>query len=380
MEKPFPVPLSYYDYLHRRCSRLFPYVEKDLVHVQEEGLNGPFMNMDEYAAYAKDYLKEETQALVDYTVGALYEQYPESRAREIAEEFVKSDGLNRAVYSFETNYTTALNFELFGKKTFYVTPNLYEHLAETSIDTDCQLARLPFPNCLFVYDSPLAKDLLYRTNNHTVRTYEGAVSVFASEITEEGERKLVLFVFHADNTQVHYGIKRQLLLREGWTLEQALRTDWLKLNPDSVEDNSFAISDETFYTSGLNFFRSVVNTILYLGSNDPDLVQQLSPYRQMEERLFLAKSRDKRKEIKGELKRTPRLDYVVVGRNVPRLMPDAMAGGSAREMHVWFIVRGHWRNQPYGAGNSLRRPLWVKPYYKGPEIAELINNRPYVVS
>lgn len=32
---------------------------------------------------------------------------------------------------------------------------------------------------------------------------------------------------------------------------------------------------------------------------------------------------------------------------------------------VSSFVRGHWRNQAYGPGRSLRRPKWIRPYPKG---------------
>jgi hypothetical protein len=34
--------------------------------------------------------------------------------------------------------------------------------------------------------------------------------------------------------------------------------------------------------------------------------------------------------------------------------------------HRW-IVRGHWRNQPYGPGSELRKLIWVDAHIKGPE-------------
>jgi hypothetical protein len=383
MDKRFPFPLNYYDYLKKNCKSLFPYVEKELAHLKGKGLTGPFHNVDEYAAYGHDYLELETEAFAEHMFGIFAERFGEDRAKDILAEFLQSKDMEQAFHSFETNYTTVVNFELYGKKSFYITQYLYEHLSQTSIDTDCDLARLPFPSCLFVYDSSLAIDLLYQTGGHTPRTYAGAVSVFASEVLENKEQKLLLYVFHTDMNVAHYAIKRQLLLRETWTLEQALRTDWLKLNPDADDNSPFAISDENFYTSGLHFFRSIVNTILYLGSNDPDLVEQLSPYRQMNEHLTKVNSREKRKSIKSEMKRTSQLNYILVGRSIPKLMPENMGASTDyehREMHIRFIVRGHWRNQPYGPGNSLRRPVWIKPHYKGPEISELIKNRPYRVS
>jgi hypothetical protein len=36
-----------------------------------------------------------------------------------------------------------------------------------------------------------------------------------------------------------------------------------------------------------------------------------------------------------------------------------------------WAVSGHWRNQPYGPGRKLRRPIWIAPYIKGPADAPL---------
>jgi hypothetical protein len=40
--------------------------------------------------------------------------------------------------------------------------------------------------------------------------------------------------------------------------------------------------------------------------------------------------------------------------------------------HRW-VVSGHWRNQPYGPSQSLRRQTWVPSYVKGPEGAPLLS-------
>lgn len=46
--------------------------------------------------------------------------------------------------------------------------------------------------------------------------------------------------------------------------------------------------------------------------------------------------------------------------------------GPGREWHHRWIVGGHWRNQPFGPGRSLRRPVWIAPYVKGPEGLPLV--------
>jgi hypothetical protein len=50
---------------------------------------------------------------------------------------------------------------------------------------------------------------------------------------------------------------------------------------------------------------------------------------------------------------------------------DHACTGESNYHHRW-IVSGHWRNQPYGPGNKLRRPVWVKPHVKGPEGAPML--------
>ena len=377
-----PVPLNYFDYLRRRCSSLFPYIEKEVGQLREKGALGPFYNSDFYAAYIEEYLRLEGKALLQHMYDTLSLQYGRNRAIEMVEEFKKSQEADQTVTALEWNYTAAVNFELHGKKTFFITPNLYEHLAQTSIDTNSELARLPFPSCLFVYDSLQSIELLYRINNDRPLSYSGTISVFASEVSQNNERVILLHIIHSDMNAVHYALKRQLLMRESWTLEQSLRTEWDKILPAETEGRSdFNISDEKFYTSGLTFFRAIVNTILYISSSDPDLTEQLSPYPQIVERLAKAKSRDKRKDIKSEMKRVSQTNYIIVGRDIPKLLPSEPNDTFQKrcELNVRFVVRGHWRNQVCGPGNSSRRLVWVKPYYKGPEISNVIKNRPYVV-
>lgn len=50
--------------------------------------------------------------------------------------------------------------------------------------------------------------------------------------------------------------------------------------------------------------------------------------------------------------------------------PDA---GSGRHFKHRWIVSGHWRNQPYGPGQSLRRQTWIPSHVKGPEGAPLLS-------
>ncbi len=46
---------------------------------------------------------------------------------------------------------------------------------------------------------------------------------------------------------------------------------------------------------------------------------------------------------------------------------DYLSGDVARVYKVRWVVRGHWRNQPYGPERALRRLTWIEPHWKGPE-------------
>jgi len=56
--------------------------------------------------------------------------------------------------------------------------------------------------------------------------------------------------------------------------------------------------------------------------------------------------------------------------------PTAGVGGG-RPL-VRFMVRCHWRHQAHGPGNQARKLIWIRPHYKGPDLATLIN-KPYLV-
>lgn len=54
---------------------------------------------------------------------------------------------------------------------------------------------------------------------------------------------------------------------------------------------------------------------------------------------------------------------------------SSTGGTSDAEWHHQWIVRGHWRQQPYGVGRAQRRPTWISPHVKGPEGAPLLGGQ-----
>jgi hypothetical protein len=76
---------------------------------------------------------------------------------------------------------------------------------------------------------------------------------------------------------------------------------------------------------------------------------------------------DKRRRVvslAGASDRALRLD---VANDLREHVSDYLSGDAKRLYKARRIVRGHWRNQPWGPGGSLRRLIWIAPFWKGPE-------------
>jgi hypothetical protein len=61
------------------------------------------------------------------------------------------------------------------------------------------------------------------------------------------------------------------------------------------------------------------------------------------------------------------------------LIRHASADEETRHLTRRFIVRGHYRNQPYGPGRAQRRIVFIRAFWKGPSWAEVVSARRHVV-
>lgn len=304
-------------------------------------------------------------------------------------------------------YHSLVNFALSGKKTFHFGDNLSEHLANTEINVKAALIELPFPSCLFTFTSRSVIDAMHNIRGHDGRygantgrlDYSAPVSVFLTVVQDTAGlpgRSLVMTTWHARlPAESHLMLKRELYLGEDWTLEQALRTDWATLTPESCvpglridEENSDreTLDDSTFYTDGLAFYRIVLNAILYLSSDKAELDSQKSPRVEMEAKAKNILAMYKRMKVLQTASRHSELDFQEVGKSVGAIViqqsehetTSLSTGIEGNKPLVRFMVRGHWRHQAHGAGQQDRKLIWIRPHYKGPDLAALIN-KPYLV-
>jgi hypothetical protein len=405
------LPRTHYDLALRKTPDMLGYLRKDLTRIAEKRLHGPFDGDMEFAHPIDNYMSHMTATLLKTAQDIAERDLGVSRDDpewELSRLLARDPGLLLILQTKFSEYITILNFELFGKKTFHISDNLVEHLALTELDIEADFVRLPFESCLFVYTSPTAIEALNRICEESPLPLSVPISVFLMTLPAAGNAHMIRIVaFQSDPQASHAMIKRDLLIKPDWVIENLLTTDWEKLketDPEikasfSAEDNILSgfggrtepgglakTSDAHFYTKGLPFFRIVVNTILYLVSNDPDVVQHLSPHHSLADRLQKVKSYKKRRAIQREKNRSSALDFNLVGgtigqihvqkpSNTPQPDKDPI---NARKYASRFIVRGHWRNQPYGEKFAKRKLKWIPPYWKGPDMGQLIS-RPYVV-
>jgi len=302
-------------------------------------------------------------------------------------------------------YHSLVNFALACKKTFHFSDNLSEHLANTEINLKAALIQLPFQTCQFTFTSRAVINAMHNIRGDAGHwamkaaglDYSAPVSAFLTVLPAGAGlpgRKILICAWHARLPDTSYlMLKRELYLGDDWTLEQALRTDWETLTPNelgigmsvNVNDDTIAHQDDdTFYTDGLAFYRIVLNAVLYLSSDQAEMATKESPRREIEARARDIASPSKRRKLLQTTGRYTDLDYQEVGASVgPIVIRKGEAEGSevgngGGKPLVRFMVRGHWRRQPHGPESQERKLIWIRPYYKGSDIAATIN-KPYLV-
>jgi len=117
--------------------------------------------------------------------------------------------------------------------------------------------------------------------------------------------------------------------------------------------------DEDDIKNVINMF---CNSILYI--NEPNRI------------ISETEERKSRTVIIGGKNGTQRQEYILLKPPKSYKSKSEYAGG---ELTVRFPVMGHWRDQACGEKYSLRKHIWIKPFWKGPELAEVVS-KPYLVT
>jgi hypothetical protein len=120
-------------------------------------------------------------------------------------------------------------------------------------------------------------------------------------------------------------------------------------------------------------FDFVINALLYLTSDNIILDEIRSDH------VDTSKLKNPAKILKAEKRnaRYSKYSCQYVGKDIKldKQFKEAMTLASGkRSITAHWVVRGHWRNQPCGKNLSERKIIWIRPYYKGKGIVEIINS------
>jgi len=242
------------------------------------------------------------------------------------------------------------NYELHRRKTFWIDESLAWMLANTQVDAEASLFRLPFPSYVLVY-----------TDRHTLGVAERALAgggqsplrgqmlsvlcAYVSELAPDSSHVKIGLTFDALVGQPPHLMSWELHIDRGETLEKA------------VAD---ALARAQTPVAGLfqPLLEAVINATLYTTSASVKLDQ----YRRRPAQPAEAPERLPSDEV-----------YYLPGKikiSNMRKMQQLARGPSGRALLHRFMVRGHWRRPSANwSDQSLR---WIEPYWRGPSLASIV--------
>lgn len=270
-----------------------------------------------------------------------------------------------------------LNYELHRRKTFWIDESLAFMLANTRLDVRGEGLRLPFPSFALVF-----------TDRETLATAEALANQDRnSHIRGVAVRSLTIYVTRIPAARGELGISLSFLLDPNMGAWPWILIRDLDVAPDDVLDeiveSRFPDShnlDPVFAAAELRqLVQLVINAILFAASS-PTWPVIASPLKKAERR----KSRGDAKEQARTRRRIESLRSDHTGEDVwhlpgripisqVRALRELQRGSDGGALFARFMVRGHWRRAPETWRD--RSPRWIEPYWKGPELGDIVERQ-----
>jgi len=313
---------------------------------------------------------------------------PESLSKALegyAYKLYSYDGLSEEQAVADGNFlglhlSYMLNFELHGRKVFWVDETLAYMLAQTDLDIDGEVLRLPFRACAFVfidrYTLAMGEGLLRRHGTesiHSTRPLTIITAYLFEEDAPDGRRCLrfdLLFDSKCDGRTWPYLVSRDVLIGSKDDLETMLESHFHDVDPTT--------RDPIFTSPELKrLLKVIINAVLYATSAGVNPVIMESPIADLRRKKNkLGKSKQGKmmgriKEMKGRFSEE-RVFYLPgkITISQHKRYSEMEKTGEGRTIMKRFMVRGHWRRaNPSWEDQALR---WIEPYWKGPEMAAVI--------
>jgi len=258
-------------------------------------------------------------------------------------------------------------------KIYEVSDSIGEMLLNTKLDIDTSLVKSPCLETIIVIPDNLIKVRNVNTGWHWAYNiyvnfkefsdYDKIIKVLCvgkenENSSNELDDALFYFKVSLKDRTVSESLKKEM--------------DGFKNNPDS-----YLYSNEEDWKVMPRLFYLVLNVLLYVTSADCDIKEIRSQRPEMEKRIQGLKNPAKIRKLIQKCQKESRYSHYMIGSSIV-LSPEEKQlyeEIQKRRLSVRFLVGGHWRAQWYGPkDNQVQKPKWIRPFFKGPEIGEIIKS------
>ena len=348
------------------------------------------MSQTHYDDFINDEYNAGSLEIINKTIHTV-ERTPElKQAKNI--NYMEFKAINNEYFSdkehYEDNYWQLLYhifwFKRSGEKVYELAPSLCDRFLATHIKkVPTDLLQMPFQSILL----KIPKGALVREWNNVGRnTYVSDIYIHEGAHIDD-TRMLKLFVIYRDRNDE----KRWINMNFNIFLSKASVEECVNYSKDVI----IRYFDEGIYKrEGVDIekpteqdlkmlgdvFSFVMKSLLYIVGAEADIVYE-DKSAPLFQKLQRVKSGGKRKEIERRIARAGSPRYYVGSRIVlsrgEKAIYDGIKAGNWT-LSYRLCVQGHYKAQPYGEGHKLRKIIFIKPYEKGPELADIINKDHYV--
>jgi hypothetical protein len=216
--------------------------------------------------------------------------------------------------------------------------------------------RLPYKAVAVRVPKDLDLDLEFEAGSKLGSGVQSITQIYAAEVQCEGRRQWVMRFISA-----HGVLEYTLDLLPGASLEAQVG----ELATDSTF-TSRSTREVFYWFLHVMLYVSMPAAVLEERVTNPEAFALEKKIRKMKAEGWPEAG----KKIKGLAERLTAMDpryRIVVDRNTPPWTPEEMGRtAEGRPLTLRIRVAGHWKFQPHGPERSLRKQIFVEPYWKGP--------------
>lgn len=255
-------------------------------------------------------------------------------------------------------------FRLFREteQVFFVKKKLFNMLYDTKIPEEYEMLKLPYDAFCIMHPFGITRKYGYRL-------------YYDSTYLWKVDGGFAMVTFYAD---------KDSYFRKPGIDDIKTSYDYFCIYKESYEDVEKKIQEESLY-----HIRMILNMLAYINCDGISLIERQPEKRRKtleQMKKHNGKNNKKRNHLRKKIDNYTRYTQIVLGSELDDLEyeTETPSTKTGRRLDKRFLVRGHFRrykSSRYSADvreATAVKPQWIRPYWKGPDMAEKIK-RKYVV-